>query len=180
MTITNNVFFWAFISMFGLVGANAVVSGKKLGRYPLFGSVVVTLFVLGRFALVLPFCPQPRFEIWGLHGLIGGVIFIMGLVFCLPAFIIKPVTAPDQSETLHTTGFYSIVRNPTYTGELLWCLGWAIMFRSTMGVALFPIWWIGLLFHIAIEEESLELEFGTAYLQYKQKTKGRIIPGIPI
>ena len=65
-------------------------------------------------------------------------------------------------------------------GELLWCLGWAIYFRSTIGVALFPLWWIALLFHIAKEEESLERELGKSFLQYKQQVKGRIFPGLPI
>ncbi len=48
MTFLNNPFFWAFISMFGLVGAGAVVSGKKLGKYPLYGisGGVVSCFTL--------------------------------------------------------------------------------------------------------------------------------------
>ena len=61
MEIIKTPFFWALISMFGLVGANAVVSGKKLGKYPLYGILVVILFDLGRFVLVLPVLQQPRF-----------------------------------------------------------------------------------------------------------------------
>jgi len=180
MTFFNNPFFWAFISMFGLVGCGAVVSGTKLGRYPLFGAIMVIIFDLGRVLLVLPFCPQPRFEIWGMHMITGGFIFIAGIIFCAPAIIIKPVTAPDKTISLKTNGFYGIVRNPIYTGELLWCLGLAVCFRSVTGVVLIPIWWIGLLFHIAKEEESLERELGEVFLQYKKKVKGRIIPGLPI
>ncbi len=180
MVFYYNIFFWAFVSMFGLVGCGSVVSGSKLGRYPLFGVVVVSMFDLGRILLVLPNFPQPRFELWELHTIIGGVIFIIGVVFCVPTLLIKPVTAADNSIQLKTTGLYGIVRNPIYTGELLWCLGLAIYFRSTFGVALVPVWWIALLFHIAKEEECLERELGEPFIQYKQKVKGRMIPGLPI
>jgi protein-S-isoprenylcysteine O-methyltransferase Ste14 len=166
--------------MFGLVGASAVVSGKKLGSHALFGFIIVAIFDLGRVILVLPTCPQPRFEAGGWHWVVGGVIFAIGVIFCIPALTIKPVTAPDEKMKLSTTGFYGIVRNPIYLGELLWCLGWAIMFRSIIGVALVPLWWAGLLFHIIIEEESLERELGRLYLEYKARVRGRIIPGLPI
>lgn len=179
MTILNNPFFWAFVSMFGLVGCGAVVSGSKLGKYPIFGAVVVFIFDLGRVILVLPFCQQPRFELWDLNMFAGTLLFILGMLFCSPALVIKPVTAPDKTITLKTNGFYNIVRNPIYTGELLWCLGLGIFFRSTIGVALVPIWWLAFLFHIAKEEECLERELGDIYLSYKKQVKGRIIPRFP-
>lgn len=78
------------------------------------------------------------------------------------------------------TGFYGIVRNPIYLGKVLWCLGWAIMFRSVIGVALVPLWWTGLLILIMIEEESLERSLGQSHLEYKKQVRGRIIPGLPI
>ena len=48
MTFLQDPFLWALISLFGLVGAGAVVSGKKLGQYPLFGFTIVLIFILGR------------------------------------------------------------------------------------------------------------------------------------
>ena len=176
----NDPFFWAFISMFGLVGCGAVVSGSKLGKYPLFGSTVVIIFDLGRVLLVLPFCEQSRFEFYDLHMFIGGIIFISGIIFCAPALSIKPVTAADKTITLKTNGLYGIVRNPIYTGELLWCLGLAICFQSVIGVVLVPFWWLAFLFHIAKEEECLERELGEPFANYKRLVKGRIIPGLPI
>jgi len=180
MTFLSNPFFWALISMFGLVGAGAAVSGKRLGRYPLFGITIVAIFILGRVILVLPFCSQPRFELDGWHVIVGGIAFIAGLIFCTPGLAIKPFTAPEDKMKLRTSGFYSIVRNPIYFGELLWCLGWAIIFRSIIGTALVPLWWAGLLIHVVIEEESMERELGKSYLEYKKKVRGRIIPGLPL
>lgn len=178
MSFLEDPFFWALISMFGLVGASAVVGSGKLGKNPLFGLIIVIIFALGRFVLV--FCPQDRFEIAGLHLVFGGSILIIGLIFCFPAFSINPITAPDENVKLVTTGFYGVVRNPIYLGELLWCLGWAILFRSITGVLLVPFWWAGMLFHTLVEEESLERTLGQSYLDYKKQVRGRIIPRLPI
>ncbi|NIO04336.1 MAG: hypothetical protein GTN74_06885 [Proteobacteria bacterium] len=180
MTFLRDPFFWALISMFGLVGASAGVGGKKLGKHAVLGFIIVLLFDLGRVILVLPFCHQPRFEAGGWHWIVGAVIFATGLIFCTPALIIKPITAPDAEMELKTSGFYGFVRNPIYLGELLWCLGWAIMFRSIIGVTLIPVWWAGLLLLIVSEEQSLERELGQPYVAYKARVRGRIIPGLPI
>jgi protein-S-isoprenylcysteine O-methyltransferase Ste14 len=180
MTYLCNPFLWAMVSMFALVGAGVVVSGIDLGRRPLFGFAIVMVFVVGRFVLVMPPLAQPRFESGGWHLILGGILFVAGLVFSLPAFSIRPFTAPDESVVLKTTGFYGIVRNPIYLGEVLWSLGWSILFRSIIGVALVPLWWVGLLWLVLIEEESLERELGEPYLEYKARVRGRIIPGLPI
>jgi protein-S-isoprenylcysteine O-methyltransferase Ste14 len=180
MTFLHDPFFWAFMSMFGLVAACTVVGSKKIGSNTFLGMCIVTVFDLGRFLLVLPFCPQFRFDIGGWHGLVGGIVCLIGFTFCLPAFLIRPFNSATGRTQLITTGFHGIVRNPIYLGEVLWCLGWAILFRSTIGVCLVPLWWAGLLFLIIIEEESLERELGQAYLEYKHRVQGRIIPGLSI
>ena len=180
MTFLTNPFFWAFISMFAVLASSQIVGNKKLGRHPIFGFIVVATFALGRVILVLPSLPQPRFEIGGWHWLIGGFIFALGMIFSLPALTIRPFTVPDEKIKLKTTGFYSIVRNPLYLAEVLWCLGWSIMFRSAIGVLLVPFWWASLLFITMIEEENLERKLGQPYLEYKQRVKSRIIPGLPI
>jgi len=181
MFIFSDPFFWAFISMFGLVGACAVVGSKKLGENALIGFVTVTIFFVGRFILVLPFCEQNRYVATDWNAVLGGIFFIAGLYLGLaPSFEIRALNIAQDKMELVSTGFYHFVRNPIYLGELLWCLGWAMMFRSIIGVVLVPIWWIGLLKLIFIEEVSLERALGQKYLDYKKKVKGRIIPGLPI
>jgi protein-S-isoprenylcysteine O-methyltransferase Ste14 len=180
MNFLKEPFFWALVSMFGLVAACSVVGSKRVGRNTSLGILFVIIFDLGRFLLVLPFCDQPRFDSGGWDGSWGGIILVVGLIFCLPAFSIRPFNSTDEKLRLKTTGFYRIIRNPIYLGEVLWCLGWAMIFRSAIGVALVPLWWAGLLFLIIIEEESLERSLGQPYLEYKQRVRGRIIPGLPI
>ena len=82
--------------------------------------------------------------------------------------------------TLKTNGIYGVVRNPIYLADILFSLGFAIMFRSAVGIALIPIWWAAFLLIVLVEEASLERVLGQLYLDYKQRVKGRIIPGLPI
>jgi protein-S-isoprenylcysteine O-methyltransferase Ste14 len=179
MTSLDTPFFWAMISLFGLVGACAVVGSKAIGRHTLLGFVLVALFDAGRFALVFP--NQPRFHVTSGAGLLGGIILITGGYLGLaPCFLIRPLNVAERETLLVTDGLYAVARNPIYLGELLWCLGWAILNGSVIGVALVPLWWLGLLFLIIIEEENLERALGQSYRDYKRRVRGRIVPGLPI
>jgi protein-S-isoprenylcysteine O-methyltransferase Ste14 len=110
----------------------------------------------------------------------GGVIFAVGMVFALPVFAIRPITGPAAGVSLKTRGLYRIVRNPLYLSDVLWCLGLAVMFRSEVGIALVPVWWAALWLLTMIEEESLERTLGQPYIEYKQRVRGRIVPGLPL
>ena len=180
MSVFSDPFFWALVSMFGLIGAEAVVASARLARFHLLGLVTVGLFTLGRVAIVLPGVSQPRFPSGNWNWLAGGVIFALGMVFALPAFTIRPITGPAAGVNLKTRGFYGVVRNPLYLSDVLWCLGLAVMFRSEIGIALVPLWWAGLWLLTLIEEESLERKLGDVYVEYKRRVRGRILPGLPL
>lgn len=181
MILFSNPFFWALIGMFGLVGTFAVVSSKRVGGRPLLGLFFVAAFFVSRFVLALPFCDQPRFDAGGVAGFLGSVVFVVGCFLGLaPCFAIRALNVAEGGMALQTTGLYGIVRNPIYLGELLWCFGWAVMYGSAVGVALVPLWWLGLLILVMIEEESLERALGQTYLDYKARVRGRIIPGLPV
>jgi len=178
--ILTNPFFWAFVGMFGLVVGVALVSGIEPGQNALLGFITIMICDSSRIILVLPFCLQPRFEIGGWNWVIGGVILAAALAFGVPALSINWRTAPDNKMVLKTNGIYSIVRNPIYLADVLFSLGFAVMFRSIIGIALVPIWWVAFLCLVLVEETSLERALGQRYLDYKQRVKGRIIPGLPI
>jgi protein-S-isoprenylcysteine O-methyltransferase Ste14 len=172
-------FFWALVSMFGLVGCCAVVGSQRIGRNTLLSGCMVAIFDMGRFALVLP--DQSRFESGGALVLLGGlVLFAGGYLGLAPCVLIRPINVAESGMELATTGFYTVIRNPIYLGELLMSLGWSLLHRSTTGVCLTPVWWTALLILIVIEEESLERALGQSYLDYKQRVRGRILPGLPI
>jgi len=175
-------FFWAMVSMLGMVGATSLFSMQKLRHNLWFVGIVLLLVTTGRFILALPFCPQPRFEIFGLHWIIGGIIIgLVAIIGAQPIFTVKWWAPPEEEGMkLRTTGIYGVVRHPIYLCELLWPLGLAIICRSTYGVALTPLWWSAFFIHALAEEAALEKELGAEYLEYKKKVRGRIIPGLPI
>jgi protein-S-isoprenylcysteine O-methyltransferase Ste14 len=179
-SIFTDPFLWAFIGMFGLLVGVALVSGVRPGRNALLGSVTIMVCDLSRIALVLPFCPRPRLEIGIWNWILGGVILAAAVAVCLPALSINWRTAPDSKTVLKTDGVYRLVRNPIYLADLLFSLGFALMFRSTIGLALMPAWWAAYLGIVLVEEESLERALGQRYRDYKKQVKGRIIPGLPV
>lgn len=180
MFVFTDPFFWAFVGMLGLLVGIAFVSGIKLGQNALLGFSLIVVCDFARILLVLPFCPQPRFEIGIWNWIIGGIVLAGAMVFGIPALSINWRTAPDRKMVLKTNGIYRVVRNPIYLTDILFSLGFAIMFRSIIGVALIPIWWVAFLSIVLVEEASLERALGQPYLDYKQRVKGRLIPGLPI
>lgn len=180
MLILTDPFFWAFVGMFGLLIGTVFVSGIKLSQNPLFGLLTVATCDFPRLLLVLPFCPQPRFEIGIWNWLGGGVFLLAALIFGLPALSIDWRRGPNPQTVLKTDGIYRIVRNPIYLADLLFTLGAAWMFGSILGLALLPVWWVGYELLVLVEEASLERALGEPYRDYKRRVKGRLIPGLPI
>jgi NTE family protein len=171
-----NPFFWAGISLLGLLGANTSVNTRFGKKYRLFGRLSGVLFSLGRIIMVLPFISQPRLNESLLTNLAGILLGVISIIFLIPGWINQPLTAPKENLGFKTKGLYSIVRHPFYLGEVLFSLALAIYFRSIIGIAVTPIWWVALQLHIIHEEESLEKVYGPFYLEYKNRVKGRIFP----
>lgn len=173
-------FFWALLSMLGMVGATSLFTGHKLKHNPLFVGLVLILVTVGRIVLVLPFCKQPRFDGSWPFLLIGGSIFVSALIIgLLPTLTIRWWSPPEKEMKLRTNGIYGVVRHPIYLCEVFWFLGWAIMFRSIYGIALAPVWWLAFLIHTLAEEAELERILEAQYQDYKNRVRGRIFPGLP-
>jgi protein-S-isoprenylcysteine O-methyltransferase Ste14 len=178
MTVTNP-FFWAFLGMFAFVAGNAIQGSPVVGKNPYFGFVVVVTATFSRVVLVLPFVVQPRFGSGPVLWLVGSAVIAVALAIMSPLLRIKPLTRPDAGETLASSGVFGVVRHPGYLANTLWGLGWAVVFGSSIGVVLTPIWAAGFWLHALIEEESLQREH-VAYRQYMQRVRSRLIPGLPV
>jgi protein-S-isoprenylcysteine O-methyltransferase Ste14 len=87
------------------------------------------------------------------------------------------VVAIQERHELATDGPYRWVRNPSYLGGLVGGLGWALVFRSVVGVLLLlPFLWL-LVTRIHAEEALLASEFGPTYEAYRQRT-WRLLPWV--
>lgn len=97
-------------------------------------------------------------------------VFVLGRRF-------SGLVAIQSGHTLVTTGIYRVLRHPSYLGLLLTALGWALGFRSAVGLLLVALVIPPLLSRIHAEERLLETQFGDEYRAYKRRTS-RLIPGI--
>lgn len=74
-----------------------------------------------------------------------------------------------QEKRLATTGLYSLVRHPQYTGLFIALFGEGIVHWPTLfSVGLFPIIVLAYTLLARSEEKNMEKQFGDQYLLYKQ------------
>ncbi len=76
-----------------------------------------------------------------------------------------------------TDGIYRRIRNPSYLGLLVNSVGWALAFRSGVGVLLVVLTMIPLVARIRSEEALLRAQFGAEYDAYCART-WRLLPGV--
>lgn len=68
-----------------------------------------------------------------------------------------------------------MIRHPSYLGLLLNMLGWALAFRSGVGILLTALTLVPLFARIASEEPLMRVHFGTEYEAYRTRT-WRLVP----
>jgi protein-S-isoprenylcysteine O-methyltransferase Ste14 len=94
--------------------------------------------------------------------------FVMGGQFSFKAAI-------QQDHELITSGPYRLVRHPGYAGILGFQTGYALVFRSKVGLAAVAPVAAAILWRIRDEEALLRSEFGDRYEEYAGRT-ARLIP----
>ena len=97
-------------------------------------------------------------------------VFVLGRRF-------SGLVAIQPGHELVTSGVYRVVRHPSYLGLLVNSLGWALAFRSGVGVVLTALLIPPLLARIHAEERLLRAQFGGEYDIYYNRT-WRLIPGL--
>jgi protein-S-isoprenylcysteine O-methyltransferase Ste14 len=97
-------------------------------------------------------------------------VFVLGHRF-------SGLVAIQPGHRLVTSGIYGIIRHPSYLGLLFESLGWAIAFRSGIGLLLTALAIPLVLVRIRAEESLLRSEFGGDYDVYRGRT-WRLIPRV--
>ena len=80
------------------------------------------------------------------------------------------LVAIQPGHTLVTSGVYGFIRHPSYLGLLVNSLGWALAFRSGVGVLLTALLIPPLVARIRAEERLLRSQFGGDYDAYCSRT----------
>src|SRR5215467_2884688 len=147
--------------------------------------VIAAFAAIGVAAAYLPALAE-RHEFWTIDGdalrWLGVVMFGLGGALRLWAVFIlgnrfSGLVAIQPGHTLVTTGIYGVIRHPSYLGLLVNTLGWALAFRSGVGVLLTALMLVPLIARIRSEEVMLQSEFGEQYDAYRSRTS-RLLPWI--
>jgi protein-S-isoprenylcysteine O-methyltransferase Ste14 len=171
-----------------LVGA-ALFSGGNLSpgeREDRSNRWVLAAFgVIGLLQAYLPAYTDRR-DFWTFDGdavrWLGVALFAIGGALRLwPVFVLgrrfSGLVAIQPGHSLVTDGIYRVIRHPSYMGLLVNSLGWALAFRSGVGVLLALLLIPPLIARIRAEEALLRSQFGAQYDAYCRRTS-RLIPGL--
>ena len=146
------------------------------------------LAAFGVIGLLMAYLPAytDRNDFWTLDGdtvrWLGVVLFAVGGALRIwPVFVLgrrfSGLVAIQPGHMLVTGGVYGVIRHPSYLGLLVSSLGWALAFRSALGVLLTALLIPPLIARIRAEERLLHTHFGDEYDAYRTRTS-RLIPGI--
>ncbi len=104
-----------------------------------------------------------------------------GVLRMVPIFVLKNrfsgLVAIQEGHRLETRGLYRVIRNPSYLGLLVTSVGWALAFRSVVGVLLALSLLIPLTARMKAEERLLREHFGAEYEAYYKRT-WRLLPWV--
>jgi protein-S-isoprenylcysteine O-methyltransferase Ste14 len=175
------------IATLGLAGAalftrGNLSSGEREDRSNRW--VIVAFALLGLLAAYLP-AYTDRQGLWTLDGdslrWLGVALYAAGGTLRIwPVFVLgrrfSGLVAIQPGHTLVMNGIYGVIRHPSYLGLLVNALGWALAFRSGVGVLLTALMVPPVLVRMRAEEALLRAHFGAEYEAYRSRTS-RLIPG---
>jgi protein-S-isoprenylcysteine O-methyltransferase Ste14 len=172
-----------------LIGIAAFFAGGSLSRGVREDRsnrwVIVALTIIGLVAGYLPALTD-RLNFWTIDGdavrWSGVALYAVGGALRLwPVYVLgyrfSGLVAIQPGHALLTSGIYSIIRHPSYLGLFINALGWALAFRSVVGVLLALLTLVPLVGRIVAEERLLQSQFGSEYDAYRARTS-RLIPGV--
>lgn len=141
--------------------------GWVIGQFIIGAAILVSTFFT---RLELPFFIQ---LIGGAFLVIGGIIAGMGVLQL--GTNLTPFPKPkDGDHTLVTTGIYSIVRHPIYSGVAFAAFGWTLWWGTLLGIALAIVLFIWFDLKSRREERWLTEKY-SEYSAYQQRVK-KLIP----
>jgi protein-S-isoprenylcysteine O-methyltransferase Ste14 len=147
--------------------------------------VLAAFGVIGLLSAYLPAYTE-RIGLWTFGGdrvrWTGVALFAIGGALRIwPVFVLgkrfSGLVAIQPGHQLVTTGPYRVVRNPSYLGLLINAVGWALGFRSGVGLLLALLMVPPLIARIRAEERLLAANFGATYIDYLKRS-WRLIPGV--
>lgn len=147
--------------------------------------VLFTFWILSLLSAFLP-AYTDRKDFWVIDGeairWVGVVFYIVGGALRIwPIFVLgdrfSGLVAIQPGHRLVTDGIYGMIRHPSYLGLIVLGFGWALAFRSGVGLLLAALMIPTVLARIKPEDSLLHEQFGEEYDAYSSRTS-RLIPGL--
>lgn len=150
---------------------------KNERAYKIMGTWVRNLGILIFIVPIIlaPFDAQPRIE--GVLGysfrIVGIILAVLGIIFIAVSskHLLRVAGLEQIPRELITNGIYGKVRNPIYTGVILFTIGWSLIWGATY--SFFIITGIVTLILLALikflEEPMLTKFFGDKFLDYRKR-----------
>jgi protein-S-isoprenylcysteine O-methyltransferase Ste14 len=105
----------------------------------------------------------PDFVRWS-----GFALFVVGMILAIEALL--QLRGLENIDHLVTTGLFSRLRHPMYTGFVFWILGWSTYHGAIVSLAIGIVGIANILYWRRLEEARLLARYGNTYQQYRQRT----------
>ena len=124
--------------------------------------------VLGSWPAMCPRDPWQSALGRGAHS-IGLLVAAAGLALAVGG--LAQLRGLENIDHLVTTGLFSRLRHPMYTGFVLWIAGWVLAYGALASLAVGAICVANILYWRHLEERALEVRYGEEYRAYRQRTR---------
>lgn len=158
-------------------------SGQRedVGNRRIFVPTALGFFLL---AWLMPY--MDRYDAWTIDDDVAryvgvATLAIGGILRIWPMFVLgqrfSGLVAIQPGHQLVTQGPYRYLRHPSYLGMMLGMVGWALVFRSSVGLVATVLGLRLLVDRIESEEALLASQFGATYSEYRRRS-WRLLPWI--
>lgn len=90
--------------------------------------------------------------------------------FALAVGALVQLRGLENIDHLVTTGLFSMIRHPMYTGFILWIAGWVVCYGAVVSLAVGVVCVGNILYWRRLEEGALESRYGEDYRRYRRGT----------
>lgn len=189
--LRSGIFF--FVYVFAAVVSAAIIyrknpdtlkeRGKVNTDSPKWDKILLLVFWLSAFFMIyfaagktVPLGMEIEFDF-----IAGMVIYLISAVITVKAMLENTFLEStarlqaDRNQTVIQTGPYSVVRHPTYSAVLLWCVAVFCIFPSADVMLLASSVAVVIIIRTELEDEMLKKGL-EGYKEYSEKVKYRLIP----
>jgi protein-S-isoprenylcysteine O-methyltransferase Ste14 len=163
----------AGLCLLGLAIRTGYEARKKAGKVDtkntaLFAVVFVAMCVmLASWPIIGPLDPR-RIAVPDIVRWIGLAMVVAALALALGG--LAQLRGLENIDHLVTTGLFSRLRHPMYTGFILWIVGWVVHSGALVSLAVGVVCVANILYWRRLEEDALESHYGEEYRRYRRRS----------